>query len=76
MRIYKGSGEERPKTFGGMVARRRRQAGLSQEELAAKVGVGVKAICKVERRSIDIARSRALAIGHALGMTDEEICLP
>lgn len=76
LRAKRAANRVLPRTFGEMVAHKRKEAGMSQATLAGIVGVGVNTLSRVETRDGDVGRSTAVAIGRALRMTAREICLP
>jgi transcriptional regulator with XRE-family HTH domain len=61
-------------SFGDMLRRARRDAGLTQEELAERAGLSVRGISDLERGARSVPRRDTVELlGAALGMPDSEI---
>jgi DNA-binding transcriptional regulator YiaG len=59
--------------FGEMVRAFRRGAGLSQDQLAARAGLGVRGLRKIETRQVSSPRpATVLLLADALGPTGHE----
>ena len=57
-----------------MLGKLRRERGLSQAQLAEKVGVTTRAVCKWETRGVANARYSVMAkVANVLGVTMEEL---
>lgn len=56
------------RTLGNRLELKRTSAGLSQEQLAQSIGVGVDDIRAFERGTRRISATHLLALGHALGV--------
>lgn len=57
-----------------MLAKLRKERGLSQSQLADRVGVTTRAVCKWETRGISHAKFAVMArVAKALGVTMEEL---
>ena len=62
-----------PSTFGELLLRCRRAAGLTQEDLAEASGVSVRALRELERGRAQAAQRRsAQALADALGLTGDD----
>ena len=60
--------------LGGNIARLRRAAGMSQEELAARAGLSQSFVSNLERGRRRSAQAEAVqALARALGVTVEEL---
>src|ERR1700743_3389417 len=57
-----------PSAFGFLLRQRRRRAGLTQEELAARSGLGVRTISNLERGSSRPYRRTAEALAETLAL--------
>ena len=57
--------------LGGRVARARQQAGLSQEQLAERVGVRQQVIAYWERRPVGLRAEQIVKLAEALGVTTD-----
>jgi transcriptional regulator with XRE-family HTH domain len=60
-------------TDGKKIRRLRERQGLSTSQLAAKVGVDYKYICKIENNTRDGSPEKRLAIANALGVDLDDI---
>jgi transcriptional regulator with XRE-family HTH domain len=63
-------------SLGGIIRARRRELGLTQEQLAERSGGGVRQaeISRLERSAVGLSRRRRLAaIAAALGLTEGEL---
>ena len=57
-------------TLGGRIRELRRKAGLTQSELAERIGYSTKAsISKIESDVLDVNQSTIVALAKALGVT-------
>lgn len=57
------------KAIGGNVKRTRREAGLSQEKLAKKLGVNVMTVSRLERGVVkDVSVQRLCEVAEAIGV--------
>jgi transcriptional regulator with XRE-family HTH domain len=59
--------------LGERIAALRERAGLSQDQLAQKVGSNQKTVAYWERRAVALKPSQIEAVANALGCTPEEI---
>lgn len=55
--------------YGELLGERRKQLGITQEQLAAEVGVKRSYISRIERGETDMQLSSLLRISNALGLT-------
>jgi transcriptional regulator with XRE-family HTH domain len=55
--------------LGARIAQARQHAGLSQNELAAKLGMGRSLIAQWERSAVSLKAEQLLALTEALGVT-------
>lgn len=62
--------------FSARLLETRRAAGLSQTELARRVGLDPTAITKIEKRSRSIRLNEAVALANALATTVDELIRP
>ena len=60
-------------TFGEKLQKLRRSSGLSQEQLAAKVGVRRETIMRLEKAQYNPSLKLAMDIARVFGKTVEEI---
>ena len=59
-------------TLGGRIRELRRKAGLTQSELAERIGYSTKAsISKIESDVLDVNQSTIVALAKALGVTPQ-----
>lgn len=62
------------KKIGANVRRARRQAGMSQQQLAEKLGIGVMAVSRIERGvTKEVTVQRVCEIAEALDVTVTEL---
>ena len=61
------------KTFGDNLSKSRKKAGLSQEELAARLGVSRQAVSKWERAEASPDTDNLLALAKLFGVRPEEL---
>lgn len=68
-----GTAEDR---FSARLLELRRAAGLSQTELAGRVGLDPTAITKIEKRSRSLRLNEAVALASALATTVDQLIRP
>ena len=69
-----GRPTDQPRTpFGERLVKVRQQAGLSQVELAERVGVDRRVIAHWERHSITLKPEQIVSLTQALGITADEL---
>ena len=69
-----GRPTSKPRTpFGDALARAREAAGLSQKDLAEKLGVSQRAICWWERESVALKPEQLAALADALNVSADEL---
>lgn len=69
-----GRPSNHPRTdFGNRLTESRQRVGLSQAELAAKVGVERRVMAHWERRSVTLRPEQLVALAAALGTTTDEL---
>jgi transcriptional regulator with XRE-family HTH domain len=61
---------------GSAIARMRGQAGLTQEDVAESLGIGMEAISRIERGLVDPTVSRLLELAELFGCGMQERILP
>lgn len=62
-----------PPTFGARVREKRLAAGLSQVELAERMGIPQNRMSVIEREGVDPRLTTVVAVAKALGCTLEEL---
>ena len=62
-----------PMSIGPAIEYYRRQAGLTQAELAARAGIGQSDVSRIIRGQQDLTVSRLSALANALGVTEAEL---
>ena len=80
-RLAGGAGDgapDAPAPFGALVRRHRRAAGLTQEALAARAGVGLRTLQALEAGRQRPQRGTAARLAPALGLylCHDETCMP